>query len=70
MAYRLGLQLFEEGDCRADHCDRQMDKLGDHALRCRDDHGMKGGRHDRIRDLIYKEAQRASLSPRWLPRSG
>ena len=24
---------------------------------------MKGGRHDRIRDLIFKQAQRASLSP-------
>ena len=24
---------------------------------------MKGGRHDRIRDLIFKEAQKASLSP-------
>ncbi len=24
---------------------------------------MKGGRHDRIRDLVYKEAQRASFSP-------
>ena len=27
------------------------------------DHGMKGGRHDRLRDLIFKQAQRASLSP-------
>ena len=25
--------------------------------------GMKGGRHDRIRDKIFKEAQLASLSP-------
>ena len=40
-----------------------MDEFGDHALHCRDDHGMKGGRHDRIRDNIFKEAQRASLSP-------
>ena len=63
MAYRLGLPLLEEGDCRAEHCSRQLDVLGDHALHCRDDHGMKGGRHDRIRDLIFKEAQKASLSP-------
>ena len=63
MAYRLGLKVFESGDCRADHCSRQMDEQGDHALHCQDDHGMKGGRHDRIRDLVYKEAQRASLSP-------
>ena len=51
MAYRLGLPILEEGDCRADHCSRQQDALGDHALHCRDDHGMKGGRHDRIRKL-------------------
>ena len=35
----------------------------DHALHCRDDHGMKGGRHDRLRDKIFKEAQLASFSP-------
>ena len=63
MAYRLGLPLLEEGDCRAEHCSRQLDVLGDQTLHCRDDHGMKGGRHDRIRDLIFKEAQKASLSP-------
>ena len=28
-----------------------------------DDHGLKGSRHDRIRDQIFKEAQRRSLSP-------
>ena len=48
---------------RAEHCSRQLDVLGDQTLHCRDDHGMKGGRHDRIRDLIFKEAQKASLSP-------
>ena len=37
--------------------------MGDHALHCRDDRGLKGGRHDRIRDVIFKSAQHASLSP-------
>ena len=54
MGYRLGLKLLTPGDCRAEHCSRQQDELGDHALHCRDDHGMKGGRHDRIRDKIFK----------------
>ena len=51
-------------ECRADHCDRVQDELGDHALHCRDDHGMKGGRHDRIRDKIFTEALHASLNPK------
>ena len=63
MAYRLGLKLMAPGECRAEHCSRLQDELGDHALHCRDDHGMKGGRHDRIRDKVFKEAQLASLSP-------
>ena len=63
MAYRLGLKLMSSGECRAENCSRLQDELGDHALHCRDDHGMKGGRHDRIRDKVFKEAQLASLSP-------
>ena len=55
MAYRLGLKLLTAGECHAHNCTRDLDKL--------DDHGMKGGRHDRIRDKIFKEAQLASLSP-------
>ena len=50
-------------ECRAANCDHAQDELGDHALHCQDDHGLKGGRHDRIRDQIFKEAQRGSLSP-------
>ena len=30
---------------------------------CNDDNGIRGGRHDRIRDRIHDEAQRASLNP-------
>ena len=63
MGYRLGLPLMSAGDCRAPSCSMPQDALGDHALHCRDDHGMKGGRHDRIRDVIYKAAQHASLNP-------
>ena len=63
MGYRLGLKLLPSGECRAENCSRLQDELGDHALHCRDDHGMKGGRHDRIRDKIFKEAQLASFSP-------
>ena len=33
------------------------------SLHCRDDHGMKGGRLDQIRDKILMEAQHASLNP-------
>ena len=32
-------------------------------MHCRDDRGLKSGRHDRIRDNIFKEAQHASLNP-------
>ena len=63
LGYRLGLKLMNAEECRAENCSRLQDELGDHALHCRDDHGMKGGRHDRIRDKIHKEAQLASLSP-------
>ena len=63
MAFRLGLELMPLTDCHADGCERSQDAFGDHAMHCRDDHGMRGGRHDRIRDKIYKEAQHASLNP-------
>ena len=32
-------------------------------MHCHDDHGAKAGRHDRIRDKIFLEAQSASLNP-------
>ena len=63
MGFRLGLPLMPSSECRALHCSHQQDEMGDHAMHCRDDHGVKGGRHDRIRDKIHKEAQRASLNP-------
>ena len=63
LGYRLGIPLMSASDCRANSCSSPQDELGDHALHCRDDHGMKGGRHDRIRDKISKEAQRANLHP-------
>ena len=63
LGYRLGLPLMPLSECRSANCNHQLDELGDHALHCRDDHGMKGGRHDRIRDKIFKEAQQASLNP-------
>ena len=63
MAYRLGVPFLLPGDCRAPACTIPQDELGDHALHCRDDHGMKTGRHDRIRDAIFTAAQRASLNP-------
>ena len=63
MGYRLGLPLLPSGDCRAPTCDIDQDALGDHALHCRDDRGLKGSRHDRIRDQIFKVAQHASLNP-------
>ena len=64
MAYRLGIPIMSASECRAVNCDHAQDELGDHALHCRDDHGMKGGRHDRIRDKIFTEAQHASLNPK------
>lgn len=64
MAYRLGLKTMPESPCSADHCDKTLDSLGDHAMHCRDDHGFRGGRHDRLRDQILKEAQRAGLNPK------
>ena len=63
MGYRLGLPLLTAGPCRSETCDREEDANGDHALHCHDDHGVRGGRHDRIRDKIFLEAQHASLDP-------
>ena len=63
MGFRLGLPLLTASECRAPNCDQQQDSYGDHAMHCRDDHGIKISRHDRIRDRIFQEAQRASLNP-------
>ena len=63
MGYRLGLSILKPEECRATTCDQQNDANGDHAMHCHDDNGLKSGRHDRIRDTIYKEAQHASLNP-------
>ena len=63
MRFRLGLPLMPSSECRAANCDQEQDALGDHAMHCRDDHGIRGGRHDRIRDRIFQEAQSASLNP-------
>ena len=63
MGYRLGLSLLKPGECRATTCDKTSDAKGDHAMHCRDDNGLKSGRHNRIRDNIFREAQHASLNP-------
>ena len=63
IGYRLGISLLKPGECRATTCNQQIDTHGDHAMHCHDDNGLKAGRHDRIRDCIYKEAQHASLNP-------
>ena len=63
MGFRLGLSLMTSSECRAINCDQQQDNLGDHAMHCHDDHGIKIARHDRIRDRIFEEAQHASLNP-------
>ena len=60
-AYRQGVPTMPASECRADYCDHFQDE---HALHCRDNRGMKVGRYDRIRDKIYMEGQRASLSPK------
>ena len=33
-------------------------------MHCRDDHGIRGGRHDRIKDQIFKEAQSSGFNPK------
>ena len=63
MCYRLGINFLEPGPCPSANCDHDEDINGDHAMHCRDDHGIRGGRHDRIRDQIFNEAQRACLDP-------
>ena len=63
MGYRLGLPLMTASECRAENCRFILDEYADHALHCRDDRGLKGGRHDRIRDKVFQEAQSASLNP-------
>ena len=64
LGYRLGLPLLKPGECRATNCDNPNDALGDHAMHCRDDNGLKARRHDQLRDSIFKEAQHASLDPK------
>ena len=64
MGYRLGLRIMPSMPCPADHCNRDLDDKGDHAMHCRDDHGIRGGRHDRLRDIIFKEAQSAGFNPK------
>ena len=63
MGYRLGLSLLKPGEFKAISCDQDDDEKGDHAMHCKDDNGLKGGRHDRLWDNIFKEAQHASLNP-------
>ena len=63
MGYRLGITLLKPGECRALNCNQDSDAKGDHAMHCHDDNGLKGSRHDRIRDNVFKEAQHASLNP-------
>ena len=63
MGLRLGLPLLIPEDCRSNTCDAFQDAEGDHALHSTDDHGLKSGRHDRLRDKIFQEAQLASLNP-------
>ena len=63
IGYRLGLPLLTAGECGAANCGRLCDSKGDHAMHCKGDNGLKGSRHDRIRDNIFKEAQHASLNP-------
>ena len=64
MGYRLGLSLLKPGEFKAISCDQDDDEKGDHAMHCKDDNGLKGGRHDRLWDNIFKEAQHASLNPK------
>ena len=63
MGYRLGIPFMQSGDCPSSSCDVPQDEFGDHALHCREDRGLKTGRHDRIRDVIFQAAQHASLNP-------
>ena len=63
VCYRLGLPVTTPKPCHASSCGQLQDELGDHAMHCNSDHGMRGGRHDRLRDKVFKEAQLASLNP-------
>ena len=63
MGYRLGLTLMQEKDCESPTCNQLQDKLGDHAMHCSDDRGIRIGRHDNLCKKIFKEAQRATLHP-------
>ena len=63
MCYRLGIPFLQQTECPSLLCDNVQDDLSDHAMHCNDDHGIRAGRHDRIRDRIHEEAQRASLNP-------
>ena len=63
MCYRLGIPFLQQTECPSLLCDYEQDELGDHAMHCNDNNGIRAGRHDRIRDRVNDEAQRASLNP-------
>jgi hypothetical protein len=69
VAYQLGLQIHSHPfPCPANNCSKEMDVFGHHALRC-----GKGGdwikRHNRVRDLFFRQCQRADLSPQLEPKN-
>ena len=60
--YRLGIPVFSSpSSCPA--CGGLSDIYGDHAIGCGGDYG-RIGRHDRLRDILFKAATAATLGPR------
>ena len=61
LRYRLGCPIFtREGQCPA--CNRQSDRLGDHAMNC-GNQGERISRHNRLRDALHDAAAAAALGP-------
>ena len=56
----VGISLLQQ--CPSHLCDYEQDEL-DHTRHCNNDNGIRAGRHDRLRDCIHDEAERASLNP-------
>ena len=62
MRYRLGLPIYREG-APCWKCGTPMDALGDHAHHC--SWGVeRTDRHNAVRDVFYRVAEGAGLSPR------
>jgi hypothetical protein len=59
---RLGTPIFQKGT-HCNHCGKDMDVFGYHALHCNTGTGSISYRHNAIRDFWYYEAKKGRMAP-------